>query len=1105
MSSMPSRILAARFARRLRVVALLALLLLQIPPALATDAALARSAPRVPIAADVPSRPALAATGVTATQTDMLLVDVNGDRRVDPGDTLRYTVVIDNGSAADLSGLTLDEVLDPHTTLVPGSLRFGPLAYPDSYAANHDLALAIAAPGLLANDTGTPAPSSVPGSVTTAAGGTATISADGSFMYAPPPGYTGIDSFNYSAANPVGTDTGTVTLTVRAVPVALDDGYTVVQNSSRSIPAPGVLSNDTGFPLPSVTPFSGATAAGGSVTIAANGGFSYSPPTGYTGVDSFDYTAGNSAGSDTGTVTLTVGIAPLALNDPSYTGQLDTPLSVPAGTGVLQNDTLGSPAATVLSFGGGALPGTSTSNVAGATVGFGTGGTLKLNADGSFDFTPSAGFTGTFSFGYRISNPFGTSDGLATIAVQQIPVITSADAVTFTVGLTESFRVTAIGFPTPAITQTGALPAGVTFVDNGDGSGTLGGVPAVGTGGSYPLSFSAGSLAGMSPTQIFTLTIQQGPTITSAASASFTVGASGIFTVTASGIPVPAIMQTGALPAGITFVDHGDGTATLSGTPAVGTGGSYPLLFSAANSAGTGPLQSFMLVVGEPPVISSTNAATFTVGITGSFTIASSGYPTPTITRGGASLPLGLIFTNHGDGTATLSGTPGSGSGGLRNLTFTAGNSAGTSAPQAFALYIREPPTITSAPSAAFPIGASGIFTVTASGYPPPTLTRSGTLPAGITFVDHGDGTATLSGTPSGPSGSYSLGFSATNAVGTSAPQSFTLIVGQAPVIASADAVTLTVGLLETFTITTTGFPAAAITLTGALPNGVTFVDNGDGSAALGGLPGVGTEGSYPLTFSARNLFGLGSSQSFRLTVQAATPQLRTENASLAASLSISVGALPAGKHIIITFDARIADTLPVGVGQIISQGTVSATGIANILTDDPDLPGAADPTITSLGTHRIYLSLLMYRVGPPLADLVVSEITTTGGILQVTIKNIGQLAAVDPFWVDAYINPTSAPVRVNQLWNAVGNRGATWVVSGSVLPLEPNETLTLTPGDAYYKANLSNPGAAITAGTQLYAQADSFNASSSYGAVLETHERDGAAYNNILGPIAAP
>ncbi len=58
------------------------------------------------------------------------------------------------------------------------------------------------------------------------------------------------------------------------------------------------------------------------------------------------------------------------------------------------------------------------------------------------------------------------------------------------------------------------------------------------------------------------------------------------------------------------------------------------------------------------------------------------------------------------------------------------------------------PPQITSANEASFEVGEFSSFTVTTSGFPNPTITEIGTLPSGITFVDNGDGTATLSGTP---------------------------------------------------------------------------------------------------------------------------------------------------------------------------------------------------------------------------------------------------------------------------------------------------------------------------------------------------------------------
>ena len=67
----------------------------------------------------------------------------------------------------------------------------------------------------------------------------------------------------------------------------------------------------------------------------------------------------------------------------------------------------------------------------------------------------------------------------------------------------------------------------------------------------------------------------------------------------------------------MTFVDNGNGTATLSGTPAAGTGGTYPLTITASNGVGTPATQSFTLTVNQAPAITSANSTTFTVGTAG--------------------------------------------------------------------------------------------------------------------------------------------------------------------------------------------------------------------------------------------------------------------------------------------------------------------------------------------------------------------------------------------------------------------------------------------------------------------------------------------------------
>src|SRR5205823_6441015 len=83
----------------------------------------------------------------------------------------------------------------------------------------------------------------------------------------------------------------------------------------------------------------------------------------------------------------------------------------------------------------------------------------------------------------------------------------------------------------------------------------------------------------------------------------FTAGQNGSFTVTATGTPTPSLSETGALPAGVTLTDNGNGTATLGGTPAlVSTATDYHFTITATSPAGTAN-QSFTLTVN--PVTSS--------------------------------------------------------------------------------------------------------------------------------------------------------------------------------------------------------------------------------------------------------------------------------------------------------------------------------------------------------------------------------------------------------------------------------------------------------------------------------------------------------------------
>ena len=186
------------------------------------------SGPKVPSEAEVGQRlfganapvtlPAPQANLITATKDDAFPVHPGG--QAEPGDTISYTVQVNNGGAFDATGVTFTDTVDPNTTLVPGSVKVSPLAFADTYNTAQGAALNIAAPGVLANDTGTPSPTAVPiVAGPTTGGGTVTLNADGSFNYTPAPAFTGSDTFTYTVTNgQAPNDTATVTIQVDAPP-----------------------------------------------------------------------------------------------------------------------------------------------------------------------------------------------------------------------------------------------------------------------------------------------------------------------------------------------------------------------------------------------------------------------------------------------------------------------------------------------------------------------------------------------------------------------------------------------------------------------------------------------------------------------------------------------------------------------------------------------------------------------------------------------------------------------------------------------------------------------------------------------------------------------
>jgi VCBS repeat-containing protein len=179
------------------------------------------------------------------------------------------------------------------------------------------------------------------------------------------------------------------TTVTNQAPTAVADTYSTTEDTALTVSAPGVLANDSD---PDGNPLTAVLVSGpihGSLTLDANGSFSYTPEADYHGTDSFTYRASDGTlESNQATVTIAITAAndgPTAADDAYSTGE-DAALTVDA-PGVLGNDN--------------DPDGDNLHTVVGSAP---SHGALTLNTDGSFNYTPASNFTGTDSFTYRASD-----------------------------------------------------------------------------------------------------------------------------------------------------------------------------------------------------------------------------------------------------------------------------------------------------------------------------------------------------------------------------------------------------------------------------------------------------------------------------------------------------------------------------------------------------------------------------------------------------------------------------------------------------------------------------------------------------------------------------
>ncbi len=327
-------------------------------------------------------------TGSVLTYTPA--ADANGS------DSIVYRATNDAGNDTGTISLSIDPVNDP------------PTAGDDTATTDEVVPVVI---DVLANDTGGPTTPDANESqvltisnITTPANGTATPSGTG-IQYTPATGFSGTDTFSYTVTDDGGlTATATVTVTVNAVnvgPSAADDELSILEDALTpvSVDLNSLVTIQTGGAA------SLAITTGGSLGTATLEGtvLSYVPDADAFGTDTIVYTATNSAGSDSGTITVTIAPVndPPVANDDTASGNEDTVITVD----VLVNDTAGPGEDDLLTI---------------QSVADGANGTTLVNSNGQIEYTPDPDFFGSDTFTYVLSDGSLTDTATVTVTVNPI-------------------------------------------------------------------------------------------------------------------------------------------------------------------------------------------------------------------------------------------------------------------------------------------------------------------------------------------------------------------------------------------------------------------------------------------------------------------------------------------------------------------------------------------------------------------------------------------------------------------------------------------------------------------------------------------------------------
>jgi len=653
---------------------------------------------------------------------------------------------------------------------------------------------------------------------TQAVHGTATASGT-SITYTPSSSYSGSDSFTYTASNAYGTSpAATVTITVNPLaPIAGSASTTVAFNSSNN---PIALSLSGG----AATSVSVSTGASHGTATASGTSIHYTPTSGYSGSDSFQYTATNST-STSSPATVTIIVNPAA------------PVASPVSATVAYNS-----ANNAMPLSASGFP----TSVAVSTQA--AHGTATANGT-SITYTPTGGYSGSDSFAYTATNAGGTS-APATVTITVNPAAPVASPVSATVAYNSAnnaMPLSASGFPTSVAVAT--QPAHGTATASGT---SITYTPTGGYSGSDSFTYTATNAGGTSGAATVTITVNPPPPVANAVSQ--TVG------YNSTGTPISLSLSGGATSNVAVYTAPSHGTAAASGTsityrPTSGYNGSDSFQYTATNVSGTSSPATVTITVN--PALPIANAVSQNVYYN---------FATPiTLSLSGGAATSVAVSTAPAHGTATASGTSisytgASGYSGSDSFQYTASNASGASAPATVTVTVPIQGPNANPSSQTVVIGSSSN---------PIALNITGGTPTSVSIVAApSHGTATASGTsitytPGNTTGSDAFEYSAGNAGGFSYATVSITIIPLPPSTGPVAAAVATNSSNNPITLNMGGVSISSVAVSTAASHGTATASG----TSISYTPTAGYSGTDSFAYTATNSSGTSSPGTVSISV----------------------------------------------------------------------------------------------------------------------------------------------------------------------------------------------------------------------------------------------